>query len=424
MPHALYIAFVFALGACVGSFLNVVIWRLPRGESLAYPPSHCPTCNRPLKWYDNIPVIGWLKLGGKCRFCRNPISPRYPIVESITGLLFVFYYVMFFIIGRGPCAMIPISAMESPQGLLARTSAVLSLSADWPIYGLYMFLIAGLLAASLIDAELFIIPLQIPWTIAPVAVVVHAIIDTPRLPGNLIVSPPVAAMALGGGIGLLISLAMSARGWLKPSFHLGEPLLESERDAFAEEIAQAKAEGRAAPPMPPPYTKQDIRREMRFEMMFLLPAMVLACVAWVLASQVPATARVWTSVASHAWVSAALGAVFGGLMGGFIVWLTRILGTIAFGRIAMGLGDADLMFAVGAVIGAGGTIVAFFLAPFFGIAVAIYMLLTGTRRELPYGPYLSLATAFVLLFYCPIAAWLVPGVEGLSIMIHGLFGGF
>jgi leader peptidase (prepilin peptidase)/N-methyltransferase len=122
-------------------------------------------------------------------------------------------------------------------------------------------------------------------------------------------------------------------------------------------------------------------------------------------------------------VSAALGAVFGGLMGGFIVWLTRILGTIGFGRIAMGLGDADLMFAVGAVIGAGGAIVAFFLAPFFGIAVALYMLLTGTRRELPYGPYLSLATAFVLLFYCPIAAWLAPGVEGLSIMIHGLFGG-
>ena len=66
--HFPFIILVFAIGACVGSFLNVVVWRLPRGESLSYPPSHCPKCNKPLPWYDNIPVIGWIKLGGKCRF--------------------------------------------------------------------------------------------------------------------------------------------------------------------------------------------------------------------------------------------------------------------------------------------------------------------------------------------------------------------
>ncbi len=103
--HAIFIVFLFAVGSCVGSFLNVVIWRLPRGESLSYPPSHCPKCNQRLKWYDNIPVIGWIKLGGKCRFCREPISPRYPIIEAITGLLFVFYYVMFYVIGLVPCAL-------------------------------------------------------------------------------------------------------------------------------------------------------------------------------------------------------------------------------------------------------------------------------------------------------------------------------
>src|SRR6186713_2187435 len=103
MPHGFYIVFLFLLGACVGSFLNVVVWRLPRGESLITPPSHCPKCDRPLKWYDNLPVIGWIKLGGKCRYCRAPISPRYPIVEAITGALFVFYYVVFFILQIGPC---------------------------------------------------------------------------------------------------------------------------------------------------------------------------------------------------------------------------------------------------------------------------------------------------------------------------------
>ena len=121
MPHVLFIPFLFALGACVGSFLNVVVWRLPRVEyqdddswvkmlgravdKLSNPPSHCPKCNTPIKWYDNVPVIGWIKLGGKCRNCHERISPRYPIVEAICGLLFVFYYVMFFVAQVGPtCA--------------------------------------------------------------------------------------------------------------------------------------------------------------------------------------------------------------------------------------------------------------------------------------------------------------------------------
>lgn len=80
---------IFALfGLVFGSFANVIIWRLPRKESLSYPASHCPRCNTPLKPYDNIPVISYLILGGKCRACQAPISPRYPIVELISGLLF------------------------------------------------------------------------------------------------------------------------------------------------------------------------------------------------------------------------------------------------------------------------------------------------------------------------------------------------
>jgi hypothetical protein len=110
------------------------------------------------------------------------------------------------------------------------------------------------------------------------------------------------------------------------------------------------------------------------------------------------------------------------LVGGFVVWITRILGTLAFGREAMGLGDVHLMGAVGAVLGAGAAVVAFFLAPFFGIVLAIYLLATGTKKELPYGPYLRLGTAFVMLFYCPIAAWLAPGLEGLRYFVGKLFG--
>lgn len=76
------------LGLAVGSFLNVVVWRVPRGESLAHPASHCPTCNHAIRPWDNIPLLSWLLLRAKCRDCRSPISVRYPLVEAATGVFF------------------------------------------------------------------------------------------------------------------------------------------------------------------------------------------------------------------------------------------------------------------------------------------------------------------------------------------------
>jgi leader peptidase (prepilin peptidase)/N-methyltransferase len=86
-PFWLVLAGVF--GACIGSFLNVVIYRLPRGQSVVTPPSRCPKCGYRLKFYDNIPVFGWLLLGGRCRECKNKISIQYPVVELITAMLCV-----------------------------------------------------------------------------------------------------------------------------------------------------------------------------------------------------------------------------------------------------------------------------------------------------------------------------------------------
>jgi len=82
--------FIFIIGLCIGSFLNVCIYRLPRGQSLLYPPSHCPYCQNLIKWYDNIPLVSYLFLRGRCRFCHTPISIRYPLVETFTGTLFLF----------------------------------------------------------------------------------------------------------------------------------------------------------------------------------------------------------------------------------------------------------------------------------------------------------------------------------------------
>ncbi|HXO04376.1 MAG TPA: prepilin peptidase [Candidatus Sulfotelmatobacter sp.] len=96
VPPELFIGiFVFLFGLIIGSFLNVCILRIPGGKSIVMPASACPKCAAPIRPYDNIPVISYLILGGKCRACKTPISPMYPLVESLTGLLFLACYLAF-----------------------------------------------------------------------------------------------------------------------------------------------------------------------------------------------------------------------------------------------------------------------------------------------------------------------------------------
>ena len=89
IPIAVWAVLAALLGLNIGSFLNVVIYRVPAGESVVRPPSKCPKCGHEIRTRHNVPVLGWLVLRGKCFDCGNPISPRYPIVEFVTGVLFV-----------------------------------------------------------------------------------------------------------------------------------------------------------------------------------------------------------------------------------------------------------------------------------------------------------------------------------------------
>lgn len=84
--------FILFAGLAIGSFLNVCIYRIPLGRSIIWPASACPGCGRPIAWYENIPVLSWLALRGRCRGCRVPISVQYPLVEMLTGLLFLLAY--------------------------------------------------------------------------------------------------------------------------------------------------------------------------------------------------------------------------------------------------------------------------------------------------------------------------------------------
>lgn len=92
LPEVFAYVSIFILGACVGSFLNVVIHRVPNEQSIVFPNSACPNCKSAIKPYDNLPILSWLILRGKCRNCKNPISPRYPAVELLTALLFALVY--------------------------------------------------------------------------------------------------------------------------------------------------------------------------------------------------------------------------------------------------------------------------------------------------------------------------------------------
>ncbi|MDD3315329.1 MAG: prepilin peptidase [Syntrophaceticus sp.] len=123
--HFFCLFFVFILGLCIGSFLNVVIYRLPRGESITLERSHCASCGKQLRWYELIPLFSYLFLRGRCRTCHEPISIRYPIVELLTAITFALVFLRF--------------------GL---TLELLK----------YLFLSALLVAISFIDLEYFIIP--------------------------------------------------------------------------------------------------------------------------------------------------------------------------------------------------------------------------------------------------------------------------
>jgi len=167
--------FAGVLGAIMGSFLNVVAYRLPRHESLITPASHCPGCGTPVKPYDNIPVLSWLLLRGHCRSCATAISVRYPLVEAATGLLCL-------------------------GAVLAHESAA--------SIALSIGLILLVVPAALIDLEYRIIPNKITALGAVVAIVLGLALDPAGEPTRLIAGAAaggfllLAALAYPGGMGM------------------------------------------------------------------------------------------------------------------------------------------------------------------------------------------------------------------------------
>ncbi len=183
LPIWLMVFWLFAVGGCVGSFLNVVVYRLPLGLSLVHPPSHCPKCGKRIPWHDNVPIFGWIMLRGRCRQCHNPISARYPIVEAITAAMF------------GVLAIVEIERLDTT-------------------YPLHLLLMCTLLCAGLIEYDgkrpplrLFV-PAILIGAIAPSfwpeLRIVHAWPDLPRW----------LCGAVDGLTGLLAGAVLGGLAWL------------------------------------------------------------------------------------------------------------------------------------------------------------------------------------------------------------------
>lgn len=134
--------FAFGLGACIASFLNVCIWRLPRNESVVRPASHCPRCNAPIRWHQNVPIVSWLALRGRCAHCGQPISWRYVAVELLGGVLFLAAYLQwaypFFFAAPPPAALTPFGSL-------------LHVPACWLVF-------SGLILGAFIDLDHYYLP--------------------------------------------------------------------------------------------------------------------------------------------------------------------------------------------------------------------------------------------------------------------------
>jgi len=167
--EAILVAWLFALGGALGSFLNVVIYRLPTGESLVHPGSHCPACGHPIRWHDNVPILSWFVLRGRCRDCGSRISMRYPLVEAITAALFV---AVGAIEGLSGGANLPLPPVATVGGVML---PALDAGQSAAIVGYHLLLLCTLLAAALIEYDghrltkgLFAPALAVGW-LAPLA---------------------------------------------------------------------------------------------------------------------------------------------------------------------------------------------------------------------------------------------------------------
>jgi len=209
-------AWLGAVGGAIGSFLNVVVYRLPAGISIVHPGSHCPSCKHPIRWHDNLPVLSWFLLRGRCRDCGAGISRRYPLVEAITAAIFLWLGVAE---GLAWGANLPLASAAQFHG--AAACPLLSVGQTAAILAYHLLLVSTLLAAALIEYDGHRVPLRL---LAPAMVVgglaplawphLHAVPAWPGLSGWVAgLADGTAGLAAGAVWGLAAEYLQSRRDW-------------------------------------------------------------------------------------------------------------------------------------------------------------------------------------------------------------------
>ncbi len=421
--------FVFAFGACMGSLMNVLVYRIPLGLDYVRPTSRCPSCETKLTANENIPILGWLLLRGKCRFCRTKISPEYPLVEFGMALLWAFTFALLYVDYSSVVSFLqPLQPEWGINGFIE----------TWPLFIVVVMLMSFLFGMTLVDAKTFTIPHQfttfpllvglaghVGWALwvqygqGRPALSIRAPDALWSIPAPGIYDWPMIGAALGGVLGVAIANLLLWKGVLTQSFG-------SEYNAWEEQARTAEAARLQSAATPAgdasavPLDQQDYwqayphaRKEMLREISFLAPAIGLAGGGAWLAMKLtgpwiynPATLRNEPSVEAPLWLCVLAGCLLGYLIGAGVVWLMRILGSLLFGKEALGLGDVHMMGAVGVCLGWIDPVLAFFGAAFlgmlgFGIGKVFFR---NTKAVLPYGPYLALGTMLVF-FAKPAFEW-------------------
>jgi leader peptidase (prepilin peptidase) / N-methyltransferase len=258
-------------------------------------------------------------------------------------------------------------------------------------YLIHIALLCCLLAASAIDLELWVIPLSLCWFCTIVGLIGAAIgrsIVGLEPPYSLIIgfytqlpmveASTVTSLSAGAGVGLAVSMVLLMTGVIKRSYE------DQNIEGVTDQIEDKNF----------PH-----RLEVMKEVVFLAPIIAFSLGWYWVSKSIPAIAQIWQSWSEIPLVYGFLSSLMGYFVGCAVVWATRILGTLGFGKEAMGLGDVHLMGAAGAVIGPVFIVIAFFIAPFFGLAWAFYQMFFKKTRQIPYGPFLSMAVFAVMIFH-------------------------
>lgn len=432
MPQVVIEIFVWLFGLCVGSFLNVVVYRLATGLSVAKPArSFCPRCRAGIAWYDNLPILSWFVLRGRCRHCRGLISVQYPLVEALTGLAFVLVYHLLLVAHAR-------AGIREP-----------ALPDDLPLLIGWLVLVAGLVACAAMDIASYTVDVRITNVVLGVAIVMHAVWPQRQffLPQAHSASTAAALAALLVG-GMVLWWAGRRRDSAEPAEETSaSAVLE---DAPGSESRALRLAGTAATAafvalaawlvyltvMPPTsrLETRDVavaaalialfaavvliggqrrtaddeiavairqeepraRRTAWRELARLLWVVVAAVVVFIAVDQFPGIAAVWqqavdwTPAANFAPVAGAALAIYGAVVGAAAGWLLRIVFTLIYGREAFGVGDIHILAAAGAAAGWDIALLGLLLS--VGIALLGWLLglLLKSTVMIPFGPWLAL----------------------------------